>query len=157
MESIRFIGTSICITAVVASIFSMLVPDSRLDKVLKFAISLFFLTGLVSPFLSGGLDFHVDLAPAQSSASVERMEDAVQTQFVALAQRRVESAVEEVLRQEGLPVRKVETVIHIDGSGGISITNVKVSPGESITAAQAEQIKEVVKRETGIHPEVLPS
>ena len=157
MESIRLIGTSICFTAVVASIFSMLVPDSRLDKVLKFAISLFFLTGLVSPFLSGGLDFHVDLAPAQSTASAERMEEAVQAQFAALAQRRVESAVAEVLRQEGLPVRKVETAIHIDESDGISITNVKVSPGELITPAQAEQIKAVVKRETGIFPEVLPS
>lgn len=154
MEAVRFIGTSICITAVITSIFSMLVPDTRLDKVLKFAISLFFLTGLISPFLSEGLDFHVDLSLQQSSVQPESMEQAVQSQFSALAQRNLESALTTLLKQEGLPVRKVETTIHIDEQDGISITKVTVSPGMRITPAQAAQIQEIVKRETGILPEV---
>ncbi len=153
MEGIRMIGMSLCVTAAVTALFSMLVPDNRMEKVLRFAVSLFFLTSLVSPFLSGGLDFHMDLSVPDSAQSDPGLAQSVESQFTGLAEKKVASAVEKALAQEGIPVKKVQVSININEDGGISITKMCITVnGEE--HPDTGKIAETVKREVGFTPEI---
>ena len=103
MEGIRMIGMSICVTAAATSLFSMLIPDAKLERVLKFAISLFFLISLAAPFASwkgDGLGFSLEGLP-DSSWRQAGLESAVQSQFAGLAERRLSALMEEALLREG--------------------------------------------------------
>lgn len=154
METIRAIGMSVCITAVVTGIFSMLVPDARLEKVLKFAISLFFLTGLVTPFASGGLEFHVDLEELTAPAARQELNDAVGAQFLPLAEQQLAAGVENVLAAKGIPVKKVTVSIHIDGTERVSINRIEILLPKG-AEEQAGSAAAVTRQETGIDPDVF--
>lgn len=56
MEQIKQFAFSICSSAVVATLCYMILPNSNLSKVMKTAISIFFLSSLLSPWI---LDFDI--------------------------------------------------------------------------------------------------
>jgi len=151
MEGIRLAGMSICVTAVAASLFSMLLPGSGMDKVVKFAIGLFFLTGVISPFLSG--EFSADLSGLLPAGGREEaaLSEEVESAFSSLAGRRVEAVVERALLSQGVEAKKVEVSIHIGEGGSVSIEQVRVTVKNPEEAGAA---REIVERETGLIPEV---
>ena len=154
MEAIRTIAMSICITAVVTSIFSMLVPNASMEKALKFGISLFFLTGLISPFLNNAIDFHIDLDSVKVGTRSQQMTDAVEKQFSSLAGQRVAAAVENVLAAKGIPTKKVTAVVNIGADGSISINDLTVSLDEN-DRIKEQAAKDLILKETGIRPGIV--
>lgn len=151
MDTIRTLGMSLCLTVVITALFSMLIPDTKLDKVLKFAISLFFLTSLVSPFLSGNLDFHIAVDASADPPSNTQLEESMAEQFSGLAAQRISAAVEGVLETAGIFAQnvRVETTISEDGSISISELTVTISPAD---VDWKMEIIDILRRETGITP-----
>lgn len=156
MEGIRLIGISICVTTVVASIFSMLTPDTRLDKVLKFAISLFFLTGLISPFVNNKLNFHIDLGDIQSSSKQQELSQSVSSQFKSVVEKNIESSLEKQLSEKNISVKKIEVFININEDDSISINKLMVYIEKSSDETQ-QNIKKLIKESVGVTPEVVAS
>lgn len=153
MDAIRSIGISICITAVLTALFMMLSPDSKLERTLKFAISLFFLAGLVSPFLDGEIKLDLKLDTMTRQTADTRIARAAAEQFSTLAQTRLEATLESLLRAEGIEVKKVRLQTTITPEGGISISRLEVylSAGGM---GQQKAAESLLLRETGILPEV---
>lgn len=151
MEGIRMIGMSICVTAAVTALFSMLVPDSGLEKVLKFAIGLFFLTSLAAPFASGKLNFQIDAGLPTGAATGTELTESVESAFSGLASRKVAAAIEKLLLREGYEPKKVEVGIHITGQNSVSINQMRITIDSQ---GDAVQIGEIVKREVGFTPEI---
>lgn len=154
MDAIRTIAMSICVTAVVTSIFSMLVPNASMEKALKFGISLFFLTGLVSPFLNNRVDFHIDLDSIPTGTANQQMTNAVENQFSSLAGQRVAAAVENVLVTGGIHPKKVTAAVNITEDGSISINNLTVLL-EKNERIKEQAAKDLILKETGIKPGIV--
>lgn len=153
MEGIRMIGMSICVTAAAVAIFSMLIPDAKLEQVVKFAVSLFFLASLAAPFASwegGKLEFSLGSLPVSSWRQAD-LETAVQQQFTGLAERRLSALMEDALVREGIRPEKVQASIHIAGDGSVSIKQIRIqlSPGDGTGALL---IREILEREAGVSP-----
>ena len=155
MEGIRYIGMSVCITAVAASIFSMLLPGKKLDRVLKFSVSLFFLAGVAAPFFEKGLDFSFALEwSGVTSQSEPQLSEAVSSEFSALAQRKLAAAVEQALLEKGIAPEKVAVMIHIDEEGGVSISRAELLlPVEE--KQQSAEVEATVREVLGIEPVLL--
>ena len=154
MEAIKTIGMSICITLVVTSIFSMLVPDTKLDKVIKFAISLFFLTSLISPFFTSDIKFRIDVDNLMPEKTVTSLDEATQTQFLSLATKNIESAVLRILKNDGINVQKVEVLVNKTEDSNISITKLMVYI-DNDTLNLSRRIEDLVKKEVGITPSIV--
>lgn len=154
METIKAIGFSICITIVVTSIFSMLLPNTKLDKVIKFAISLFFLTGIISPFFSSDLKFHVDIEDVISNQNITKLDQTFETQFISAAQTNLESSIQRMLKKDGANVIKVEILINKMGEDNISISKLMVYIDKDSNNS-SKKIEEIVKKEVGITPTII--
>lgn len=154
MDTIRTIAMSLCVTAVITAIFSMLVPNAKFDKALKFAISLFFLTGLISPFLSNRLDFQMELGGTEVPAVEEKMTAATEESFLRIAEQKVAAGVEHALLAEGIPPKKVTVSINIGEDGRISINKLTILL-RSDTAGKAASAGEIAERTAGVPPEVV--
>lgn len=154
METIKAIGFSICITIVVTSIFSMLLPNTKLDKVIKFAISLFFLTGIISPFFSSDLKFHVDIEDVISNQNTTKLDQTFETQFISAAQTNLESSIQRMLKKDGINVIKVEVLINKMNEDNISISKLMVYIDKD-TNNSSKKIEEIVKKEVGITPTII--
>lgn len=154
MEAVRTIGMSVCVTAAVTGIFSMLLPDAGFDKVLKFAISLFFLTGLAAPFASGKLEFHMESVEWEPPVVQQELSGRLMNQFSMLAEQQLAAGVENALSAQGIPTKKVKASIHIDEAGSVSITRLEVflPKGEE---ENAEKAAAAALQETGIAPDVF--
>lgn len=154
MEGLQYIGISICITAIVTSIFSMLVPDNHLDKVLKFAISLFFLTGIISPFANNKLNFRIEMEDIIDAPSSHELSASMENQFVTIASRNIEAQAEKILNKNNIFPKKIEIFINITEDDSISINKmmvyIKKDSGEN-----QQTIKTLIKDEMGITPQIL--
>lgn len=154
METIRMIGASVCITMVVTAIFSMLIPDNKPEKLLRFSISLFFLTGLISPFVGKSISFYIE-PPAKSRVAQEQaLETQISESFVAAAQTRLEQQLSDALKKEGILPLKITVSVHIDETNGISIKQPIIIVDEK-TYLLNEKIGEVTKNVIGYDPKIL--
>ncbi|MEG0693225.1 MAG: stage III sporulation protein AF [Oscillospiraceae bacterium] len=154
MEGIRLIGISICITMVVTSIFSMLTPDSKLDKVLKFSISLFFLTSLISPFVNNKLDFRIDISDITQTNQTRELSQSVENQFLSIAMSNIEHTVENLLKRENISPKKVEVLININEDNSISINKLMVYIDKS-DEKKKQAVEKIVKDGAGFAPQVV--
>lgn len=158
MDTIKAISFSICITIVVTSIFSMLMPHSKLDKVIGFAISLFFLTGIVSPFFSSKISFNISLDDIIPKKSTEYMQTSIQSGMNVLTQKSLENTVERLLEKEKIDVAEVQISINKISYDHISISKVMVYINKSNQidiVSDTEKITSIVKQQIGVLPEII--
>lgn len=154
MESIKLIGVSICITTVVTAIFSMLVPNTKFDKILKFAISLFFLAGLISPFFNSKLNFHIDIEDIAYSDTNKTMEQNIKTEFLDLAVKNLEQSAYKLLKNNQIDAKEVEIDINITQSESIEIESIKVLFEDK---TDIKNTTDLVFRDFGIYPQIIYS
>lgn len=93
------LAISICVTAVVTGIFTLLVPDNSFDKVMQFSISLFFVAAIVSPIFVKGIkfDFKLDLSQLKEAPEIVNMSAVANNQFLELAVGNIEKELERKL------------------------------------------------------------
>lgn len=155
MESLKFIGISICITTVITSIFTMLLPDGKLDNVIKFAITLFFLTSIVTPFIDS--DLNLDFKSLTQEISLETnktLEKELSNTFIQIAKSYIEEDINDNLIKNNIPIKKVSISINILSDSSIYIEKVKIY----ITSKEednTEKINEIVLNEINIIPEII--
>lgn len=156
METIKLIGTSICVTMIVTAIFFMLVPDKKPEKMLRFSISLFFLTGLISPFVGKSLNFHIDPLLESYEQQEQPLESQISESFATLAAARLERQLEDTLKSEGIIPLKITVSVHIDDSNGISIEQPKIITEEK-AYQEREKIGQLTKALLGYEPLIILS
>lgn len=155
MESIRFIGISICITTVITSIFTMLLPNGKLDNVIKFAITLFFLTSILSPFLNTDLQLDIKtftneiITPTNKSMEVE-----ITQAFIDIAKLHIEEDINSILHSNNINPKKIEIGINILDDTSIYIEKVKIFI-DFIDDDTTYKIYDVITTEIGISPEII--
>lgn len=154
MEAIRTIGISLCITVVATTLFSMLLPDGKMDKVVKFAISLFFLTGIISPFFSSELNFRIEVADIIPEQNRTQLVDTMDEQMISLAKVNLENSLERMLTLDGYSVRKIQVEINKSQTNNISISKLMVYIEEE-TAKSSLQIEKTIQKEVGITPSIV--
>lgn len=156
MDSLRIIGGSLCVAMAATAIFAMLVPQSKLDRVVRFAVNLFFLCALVSPFIGGKLSLSADisalLVPAKPSP--QQLEQEVDRQFSELAAHNLENSLTRLLELEGIAVQKVDITINKSNTSNIHISKLAVTADCTDPTTQ-RKINDLVSREVGLLPEIV--
>lgn len=160
MDSLKFIGMSICLTTVVTSIFTMLLPNSKLDNVIKFAITLFFLTSIITPFLDN--DLKLDLKTLSKDLTVQNtqtLEVQISNSFIEIAKTILENEIQELLEKNEIITKKVSIDINILNDTSIYIEKVKIhieiNDEETINSKSIEVINSIINQEIGIEPEII--
>lgn len=152
MEGIKYIAISICVTAVATAIFTMLIPNGRLEKTLRFAISLFFLASLISPFFNKQLDFRITMAESDYQYYEKNISAEINRQFLSLAQANVQAAIEKALENENISTQGIYVSMNIYEDESISISEIDIVTEEK---DKAGRIIDIVYNATGIKPTVF--
>lgn len=153
METIRQWAVSICITLVATAIFSMLIPKGNMEKVMKFMLSIFFISCLLAPFL-GGMP-QIDLAAeAAELTNYTAINEQMQDQIRQLSEANLCRAIDEMLQQEGYQAKKVEAEVNILEDDSISITNITVTL-EQTEEKNVQRVREFVEKQTAIHTQII--
>lgn len=154
MSGIKEVITMICLILITTGVFSILVPKSSMEKVMKFAISLFFLAGIVIPIVQGKFDFSFEIDEIQGAEYQAQIEENTKNTITILSEKKIESEVKKILKENDINCTKVDISIHIDKDDSIDISKfiVTLSKEEVLDLTTVEQL---IVKEVGVKPNVV--
>ncbi len=138
---------TVCMTAITCGLFKMLVPDGKYKKQLNFLIACLF-SVCVLKALSGGanignFDFSFE------SADVVDFSDKLSENAENAAAYAVRDKVNDLLEQNGTPCSQIYIVAHINGSFGISISEIELVFEKGTSDAYIQNATDAVREKVG--------
>ena len=156
MEYIKQYAFSICVSGIVATIMYMLIPSKSISKVLKTAISVFFLSSLLSPFL---IDIDIiDEIEKYSVMSFEQdykeLENDTNRYVIEQFELKIKELILSDLKSLGVDPVNVTVSIDEDEIGNLFVSDVKVFLTQSDMRYQSDvflRVKNITVAEPQIY------
>lgn len=129
-EALKQWAVTVIFSAVAGAVIQLLMPKGKTESAVKIILSLFFLGALLSPFLTGELDFKsadindkLIFPKTEFSNGEEKLNETILNQM----QNETELFICEAARKAGIEEIKAEVCMDISESGGIFINEIKIS------------------------------
>lgn len=127
ISAIKTMTAAICGTMIITGIFMMMVPSAGQSKILRLAVSLFFLLSLAAPLAGSHAQWDIDLENwIEQGESVTDFRSLTETQLLRDFRRRLEEQALLILQEENIEPLNLEFSIHIDDQSRISITGLEL-------------------------------
>lgn len=155
MSEIKQWAVNICITLVATAVFSMLVPNGSMEKVLKFTISLFFVSCLLTPFLVGlpQIDWE---AQTTYQADYTDLTGKINEQLIKQSEMSVCRVVKTILEKEKISYEKISADVNISSDNSIFISKIYIELPVKETK-NLQKVRQLVKEECQIETQVVLS
>ena len=156
MDTVRSVAASLCVTLIATGIFSMLLPNAGWNRFAKFGVRLFLLLSLVSPFLSGNIDWDLAAASYQPEADAVRsaLSELSERQLLETFAANLEESARETLESAGIVPDKIAAAVHIADEQRIDITAIEITLPEG-QRARAEEAAGLISETFGMQPQIL--
>ena len=145
----RFLIT-ICVAAIAAALFRILVPENKFSKQISLLIAgVFLLTGITA--LSGA-EINLDISSYEQDAD-EKINDfssGVNEQLKNEVCEKMEEKVRNLLAQNEIYPEQIHVIVNISGLYGIEITEIKIvleenGPAEKVSELLSKELPENIK------------
>lgn len=155
MEVVRNFGISICITIVATGIFSILIPNGTMEKVVKFTVSLFFLLSLIIPFVNGLKNFKINyISNDITTQSNKNLENNINQNIINITKSKLEQSIFDILKKNDILIKKVSVDINIIDKSSIDISKIEIYIDSQQKDYQIK-IKELIKKEVEVTPQII--
>ena len=152
MSEIKQWAVNICITLAATAVFSMLVPNGSMEKVLKFTISLFFVCCLLTPFLVG----LPQIAQTTYQADYTDLTGKINEQLIKQSEMSICRAVKTILVEEKISYEKISADVNILSDNSIFISKIYIELPVKETK-NLQKVRQLVKEECQIETQVVLS
>jgi stage III sporulation protein AF len=120
MESLKEWAMTICFAALAAGLANIIAPKGNLEKVYKFAVSLFFLCCVLVPVFSfKGISLNLSLPPVSQQQNND-LQSTVEEQKLEESENNISALITETCEKNGVTPLGVSTKAAADKSGAIS-------------------------------------
>lgn len=154
MNSLQSWALSVCVTMVGVGIFSLLVPNSNLKKVVSFTISLFFLSSLLSPLILSMPELDFSAISGEITQNTE-LEETTRQQVLEQTKDTIAKELGQIFLQNGYKIEALAIDISNEDSENDTDTKIKVKltlPKEQKN--QEGNIRALVRSSVGVNPEI---
>lgn len=148
MEAVRSWAVCVVVCVVAAAVVQLFFPNLEKEKSVRIVVSVFLITAVLSPFLSGNgirLDLP-ELASGSAQAELERISGKIDQTVATQMQQRLKQTVQGLLDDLGVPVRDIQVNTDILADGYIQIDEIILTPqGEG----DWEKVSSYIEEKTG--------
>jgi len=149
MDSIKAWAITICFAALAAGLANIIAPKGNLEKVYKFAVSLFFLCCVLVPLFNlKGINFNLNIQTDQQLQNGS-FQKSVDEQKLAETQSSISGLITDECKKRGVTPSGVSVTASADKSGAISINSAVVTL-KQVDMAKKDDISAAVKDALGI-------
>ena len=150
METLQSWALCITFSAGGALLVHALVPKGATEKAIRVMISLFLLSAILSPFLSGkGITLTLpDQGTGDLEAQVEAAQEKINLTLVQQARQKIEEAAKLSLAEIGVTEAEIQVDMDIAEDSIISITELKVFLSD-VQAGRERLIQEALEKKLG--------
>lgn len=155
MEAIRQWALCITLSAIAGAVIYILSPKGATEKAVKTVVSLFIITAILSPFISGkGIKLNLKLSQTPSySVNANQLQEKINEQLKSRAEEEIEKKIETILKKSGIEGGQIAISTDIDKEGSISIKETRLIIPKKYSAYLAK-IKGEIKDTTGLDAEI---
>ena len=134
--------TTVCIAAIAAALFRMLVPENKAAKQVSLLIASVFLLTAISAFSGAEIDINADVYDIGASADYIGFSGEVNKSLQKKICKDMSEKVCSILNENGFFPEQVHVIVNISGLYSIDITQVKLVFGkdERVVAEAAAQL-----------------
>lgn len=154
MDAVRSWAMSVCLAALAAGIAGMLAPKGNLEKLYKFAITLFFLCSVLLPLFNLR---HVHLPTLQVSttdAQATTFSQTVAAQNLQQVRDSVANVAQSVCQKQGVTPLSVDVVVQKDQKGAYDPQSIAISLNQNDAEKQTD-VASAVQSALGIPVKTL--
>lgn len=128
MNTLRTIGYAICVTLVVTSIFLMLLPSGHMAKIVKFAVHLFLLIAIVTPFVGEPIDFSsgAEAFAWEQNETAKSLNQLADEQLLKSFDKSLTVQAEAVFKKHGIVPEKIEFSMNVQSDRSIDISKLEI-------------------------------
>ena len=159
MENVKVFALSVCVSLVVASILSMVIPNIEKNKIIKAVLSAFILSGLILPLksiLDGSTSpYSSDYIEATYSQSYEYDENTLQNLENA-ASASLYPIIKSELDKLGITEDFGIKLVICAENEGIKIESVNINVWD-LHSIEKEQLQEQIEKNTGLPINIVAS
>ncbi len=144
--------TTVCIAAIAAALFRMLVPENKAEKQIAFLVVCVFLLTCASALTGAEIDLNADVYDIGTSADYIGFSGEVNKSLQKKICKDMSDKLYELMNENGIYPEEIHVIVNISGLYSIDITQVKLVLGEeqrgAATAASellAEELDEDVE------------
>lgn len=147
MNEIQLVVISAGAIAVIMNIFESVYPSEKYAKQMRIIFALVFVLTLVRP-ITNGIESLSDAAESIDviNENITESPDNTIEYFKGSVERNISERLTDILSENNIEVKEIQTSINISENGGISINEVKIA---AENAAQGVEAVDIVKSETG--------
>ena len=145
MNIIKTWGTGIAAACIVAAVITFLLPEKHFKKAVGAAMSAFFITVIISPFLNGkNLKIKTELSDiTYNTLNYESYDEYLISSRLTAASEAVEEAIVKTLNNKNVPFKEVAVTMNITDGNSIVIKSVNITTDNG----NESEIKKVLKDE----------
>ena len=151
MEVIRKIGASICIVSVVTVIFTMIIPENKSEKAIRFIVGLFFLVSVAALIFKSDFKLNIKFDIDKIKNSSNTVEAATENALKNLIEKNLSNKLSEVLMQNNIKAEKIQISVNITEENSISINSIVLYIKKEDEGLRST-ILSIVKQHTEIVP-----
>lgn len=145
---------SVCVAVVIVTIFSMFTPNGKMEKIMRFTISMFFILIISAPiigFIKDYKNFEPDnLINNSSQASNTDYKENVKDVFI----KKVELALKKGLERKQINISDLSVDINITEDNCIEINKVEIFI-HKLSKKQESEINKYIKEEAKVSPKII--
>ena len=149
MEAIKSWASAVCFAALAAGMAGILTPRGNLEKISKFAVSLFFLCCILMPVFKFR-QVSLQLPAVQTtSGQTSTLEQTVQKQSGEQAEEKLSEIVKNECIRNGVTPQSVQVSLATDADGSYRIREVSVVLGKKDMAGK-NSLQSLIKKDLGL-------
>lgn len=155
MAELKQWAVNICITLAATAVFSMLVPNGSMEKVLKFTISIFFVSCLLTPFFVGlpQIDWEAQITYQSDYADLTGK---INEQLIKQSEMSVCRVVKSILEEEKISYEKISADVNISSDNSIFISKIYIELPVKETK-NIQKVRQLIQEECQIETQVALS
>lgn len=144
----------ICISALLGSIFEIVTPSGRMEKMVRFVFGAFMVCAILLPisqtFKNMSLKVDFNKESAATSASVDNK---MQEQFNNLVSEKIKRIAAEALDKEGIKYKKMDVIMDMDENSSISIIKISLVLDKK-EAIKSDVARGIIKEKLGLETDI---
>lgn len=153
MQFVNNFSMSVCIIAILSSIFEFLSPAGNMKKIMQFVIAIFVIFSLSFPILNGVNNFNLNLLNITQSSENSEINSSINDLYIKTSEEKINKLVDKTLRENEISAENIETNMDIneDGSIDINIITIYLNKTEKDKSLKA---KSIVKNQLNLNCEI---
>lgn len=139
--------STICIAAIAAALFRLLIPEGKLSKQLSLLTAGVFLLVGITAFSGAGIELDISAFEEEADNKINDFSSEVNERLKQEICEKTEKQVRDLLEKNEIYPEQIHVIVNISGLYGIDITEIRIVPGGDYTDETVQKAERILKNE----------